>query len=181
MPCGPLPRLPSSPAPIRVIWPPSDVSLAPTTHIWHPPTHPGPDPCMRHPHLSWYVPPALYMLPTRADLPPTHVSWPLPTASRPPALTDASRPPLTRPGPHGRAMAPMDAYQRPTHGPHTSHAIPSDVHPRPQLTSFVFNTFEAVVTIQPRPTLQHYLYPLCHLCPSRRLCPSCSIRPRHLS
>ena len=87
--------------------------------------------------------PSLYVLPTHADLPPTHVSWPLPAASWSPALTNTSWPPRMRHGPHGCAMAPMDApwpprmrygphgcamaptdaYQWPTHGPHASHAI----------------------------------------------------------
>ena len=53
---------------------------------------------------------ALYVLPTCADLPPTHVSWPLPMASQPPALTNASQPPWTHHDPHGCAMAPTDAY-----------------------------------------------------------------------
>ena len=47
-----------------------------------------------------YVLPALYVLPTHADLPPTHVSWPLPTASRPPTLTNMSQPPQMHHGPH---------------------------------------------------------------------------------
>ena len=62
---------------------------SPLPHSGPLPCIPSPDPCIPTSHLSWYVLPALYMLPTHGDLPPplfvlrlppppiTLVTWPL--------------------------------------------------------------------------------------------------------